>query len=591
MGAFDGLLVTLAGLSPSIGVFIVGSDVIRTAGSGAVLCFGAAVVLGIAMASIYAELGSAMPTAGGEYTIAGRVLGPAYGFAMLSINLCGLCLAMSLSGLGTAGYLRAVVPGLPLLPTALALVIIVTLLAVLSIRTNAAVTGLLLACELASLGVVAWLGFAHAQPGGFSRLVHPVMAAGGGGVRAVPWAVLGLGAAGGIYAFNGYGSIIFFGEEVRDARRTVARVVYGSLAIAAVIELVPMAGVVVGAPDMASLSVAGAPVQMFMAGAGGPVLARVISLAVAAAIFNAMIAIVLSAGRQLFASARDGAWPDAGGRWLTRVHPRFGSPHIATLAVGAAGLACCFLPERVLITVLANGNIATYATLCLASIVGRRRGTTAGTLAPAPLFPLGPIVVLLALAGVVWADLQDVQTGVPGLLSMLAIVALGVLIVEGARAAFVKVFCFFSSEKKTLLRERSREPLLIEAASSADDRGAEPRPEAVDGALAGAAAAGVRVGEVAGVGGGERRQGGGADTDEAEGGAVRLAGEQGAGRFEQRVGQGGGGGQALRAGAAGETGGLEFQDHAGGGDSPARAAAGQGVRPGATDGVRGRRFG
>ncbi len=428
MGAFDGLLVTLAGLSPSIGVFIVGSDVIRTAGSGAILCFGAAVLLGIAMASVYAELGSAMPTAGGEYTIAGRVLGPAYGFAMLSINLCGLCLAMSLSGLGTAGYLRAVLPGLPVLPTALALVAVVTLLAVLSIRTNAVVTGLLLACELASLGVVAYLGFSHAAPGAFSRAMHPVMADGGGGVRAVPLAVLGLGAAGGIYAFNGYGSIIFFGEEVRDAHRNVARVVYGSLAVAAIIELVPMAGVIAGAPDLARLSASRAPVQDFIAGLGGPALARIISLAVAAAIFNAMIAIVLSAGRQLFASARDGAWPGAGGRALTRVHPRFGSPHAATLVVGAAGLVCCFLPERVLITVLANGNVATYATLCCASIVGRRTGATAGTLAPAPLFPLGPVVVLLALAGIVWADLQDPQTGIPGLLAMLTIVGIGVLL-------------------------------------------------------------------------------------------------------------------------------------------------------------------
>ncbi len=425
MSGTDGLLVTLAGLSPSIGVFIVGSDVIRMVGSGAVLCFLAAVVLGIAMASVYAELGSAMPSAGGEYTIAGRLLGPDAGFAMLAINLVGLCLALALSGLGVADYLQAVLPGLPAVPTAVGLVVAVTGLAVLSIRLNALVTGLLLGCEMASLAATAWLGLAHAQPGAAARLLHPMVAGSAGVLHAVPLAVLGVGAAGGIYAFNGYGSVIFFGEEIRDAPRRVAAIVYGSLAIAAVTELVPMAAIVIGAPDLARLAAAPAPVAQFIGQAGGPVLARIMSLAVAAAIFNTMIAIVLSAGRQLYATARDNAWP-VGGRHLAALHPRFGSPHVATLVVGAAALACCALPAGVLVTILANGNIATYATLCLAAIAGRRSGLTAHTHAPAPLFPLGPVCVLLALAGVIWADLLDPATGVPGLLAMLAIVGLGV---------------------------------------------------------------------------------------------------------------------------------------------------------------------
>ena len=425
MSAADGLFVTLAGLSPSIGVFVVGSDVIRTVGSGAVICFVAAVILGIAMASIYAELGSAIPSAGGEYTIAGRLLGADAGFAMLSINLFGLCLAMSLSSLGVADYLQAAVPGLPLMPTALTLVVVVTGLAVLSIRANASVTGLLLGCEMAALATVAWLGLAHVQPGAVARLWHPMTAAPAGGLHAVPLALLGVGAAGGLYAFNGYGSVIFFGEELRDARRNVAAIVYGSLAIAAVTELVPMIGIVVGAPDLARLAGARAPIAQFVGQAGGTVTARVMSLAVAAAIFNTMIAIMLSAGRQLYAAARDNAWGHAGWR-LAALHPRFGSPHIATAVMGSAALACCFLPASVIVTILANGNVATYATLSVAAIAGRRGGLTACTVARAPFFPLGPLFVLAALAGVIWADLLDPSTGLPGLLAMLAMVGLGV---------------------------------------------------------------------------------------------------------------------------------------------------------------------
>ena len=424
MTSFDGLLVTLACLSPSIGVFIVGSDTIRAVGSGVVACFAAAVILGIAMASVYAELGSAFPNAGGEYTIAGRVLGPVAGFAMLSVNLCGLCIALALSGLGVADYLGAAWPGLPAIPTALALVVLVTLLAVLSIRLNALVTGLLLATEIASLAVTAVLGLLHAQPGSAARILHPAMAS-GGGLHAVSLAALGVAAASGIYAFNGYGSVVFFGEEIRDARRSVAAVVYWTLGIAAVTELLPMAAIIAGAPDLAQLAASPSPIPDFIRQTGGPTLSRILSLAVAAAIFNTMIAIVLVAGRQLYASARDGAWPGRAGRHLASVHPRFGSPHIATLVMGAIGFASCFMPVGVLVTILANGNVATYSTLCLAALIGRRTGTTARTRSPAPLFPLGPVFVLVALAGVLWADLLDPQTGLPGLFAMFAIVGLG----------------------------------------------------------------------------------------------------------------------------------------------------------------------
>ncbi len=425
MNSVGGLLITMACLSPSIGVFIVGSDILHQVGSGVILCFAAAIVLGIAMASVYAELGSAFPHTGGEYTIAGRVLGPPAGFAMLAVNLGGLCFALPLSGLGIADYLRVIIPGLPSVPTALATVAAVVLIAVLSVRFNALVTGALLAAEIAALAVTALLGLLNAHGDLLRHMVHPVMANGAGGLRAVPAAALGVAAAGGIYAFNGYGSIVLFGEEIRNARRSVAAVVYWSLAIAAVTELLPMLGVVAGAPDLARLAASATPVPDFIRQTGGRVIARLISLGVAAAIFNAMIAVALVSGRQLYASARDGSWPAAINRPLTRVHPTFNSPHVATLSVGAAALACCFIPLNALVVILANGNVATYATLCFAVMIGRRNGSTAQTHARMKLFPLPPILALLALAGVLWADMLDPRAGLPGLLVTIVMLCAG----------------------------------------------------------------------------------------------------------------------------------------------------------------------
>jgi amino acid transporter len=428
MSSFGGLLITLSCLSPSIGVFIVGSQVIHQVGSGAFLCFLAAIILNIAISAVYAELGSAFPHTGGEYAMAGNVLGPSAGFAMLATNLAGYSIALSLSGLGIADYLQVVAPGIGAVPTALAAVVIVTIIGVLSVKLNALVTGAFLGVEILALLVTAGLGFAHAHNVGHlaQLILHPQVANGAGGLRTVSLVALGIGASAGIYAFNGYGSVVALGEEIHDSRRGVGSVIYWALGVAALVEMLPILGILAGAPDLAALSAADSPVPAFMRTVGGPTLAMLLSLAVAAAIFNAMIAIVLVGARQIYGSARDRSWPLAISRQLDRVHPRFSSPWVATLLLGALGLAGCFIPLDLQVVIIANGNVAMYATLCLAALAGRRNGTTAHTHAPMRFFPWPPILGLVALAGVVWVDLLDPQTGRAGLIAAVAIVVAGI---------------------------------------------------------------------------------------------------------------------------------------------------------------------
>jgi amino acid transporter len=425
MTGFGGFLITLSGLSPSIGVFIVGSDVLHQTGTGAFVCFLAAVVLGIAMCCVYAELGSAFPHTGGEYTVAGHVLGPAAGFAMLAMNLVGYSIALALSGLGIADYLRAVVPVAPV-PTAIAAIAAVTMCGVLSIRFNARVTGAFLVVELLALAVTAALGFAHGHGDVLQLVTHPAVGDGHDGLRAVPAVTLCVGAVASIYAFNGYGAVIFLGEEMQQARRRVGAVVFWSLAVAAVTELVPMLAIIAGATNIGALTASASPVPHFLAEAGGAALSRLISLAVASAIFNAMIAVAVCGSRQIYASARDRCWPEAVSRRLDQVHTRFGSPWIASLVLGGAAFLWCFVPLHVLVVIIANGNVAIYATLCVAVMAGRRNGTTAGSLARMRLFPLAPMFALVCLAGTVWADLLDAETGRPGLIATMVVFVLGV---------------------------------------------------------------------------------------------------------------------------------------------------------------------
>ncbi len=426
MHGVGALMITLSCLSPTIGVFIVGSDVIRQAGTGTFLCFLGAAVLGVAMACVYAELASAFPETGAEYTLTGRTLGPTMGFSALGMNLTGFTIAQALSGLGVASYLQVILPGVQPIPTALVLIVVVTVVAILNIRLNALITGAFLALEVASLGLLTILGFTHAHRDVAGVILHPMMAAPHAGLIPTSLAVMGAAAAGAIYAFNGYGAVVSLGEELHDAPRRIAPVIFWALGLAALFQLGPVLAVMVGAPDLRALLTAESPIPAFIAQVGGPVLSKVMGLAVAAAIFNAMIAVALMAGRQLFSTGRDQVWTAGLNRAFTHIHPRFHSPWIATLTMGAISLLWCFVPLNILVIVIASGTVALYGSLCLGVIAGRRTGSTSHAGWRMPWFPLAPAIAIVALVGVVWTSWMDPVSGRPGLLATAAVIAVSV---------------------------------------------------------------------------------------------------------------------------------------------------------------------
>ena len=423
MHGFGALLITLSCLSPSIGVFLVGSDVIHQAGTSAFICFVAAALLGVAMAAVYGELASAFPGAGGEYTIFGRALGRRWGLVALAINLTGFSLAQSISSLGVATYLHPFAPSLPIVPVAAGLVVVVTLIGILNIRLNAWITGCFLAAELSALTVLSLMGLLHPARSFDMAVLHPVVLGAHGALQAPALITVGVAMAGGVYAFNGYGAVLFLGEEMHEAPRRIAGVVFLALGLAMVTELLPMLGVLMGAPDLKRLLASDAPILAFIAERAPPWLAAMMSIGVALAIFNAMIAVALVGGRQLYATGRDRLWPDAISRFLALIHPRFGSPWTATLVMGAAGLLGCFLSQKVLVLILGNGNIALYVGLCIATLAGRRSGATRHSGYRMPLYPLAPVVALAALGAVVWFDLHDAD-GAAGLAATVAAVVL-----------------------------------------------------------------------------------------------------------------------------------------------------------------------
>jgi amino acid transporter len=417
------LLITLSGITPAASVFIMGQDAIRQAGEGALICFALAALLGVTTAFVYAELSSAFPLTGGEYSMMGRALGPAWGFTALGLNLFGGALGQAVTALGLADYLGVVAPDVPPLPIALAATALTTAITLLNVRLNAKITGAFLAVELAALAVVTALGFAHPHRSLAAIAAQPVLAS-HGVLAAAPLGVIGIATAAAIYAYNGYGGAVYFGEEMYEARTKLAWVVFASLAIAVVAEFAPIAAVLTGAPDLKSFLSADKPLPAFLAAAGGPVLAKAVSLGVAFAIVNAMIAIGLINARQLYCSGRDRVWPGPVSGWMSAVHPRFHSPWIATLTMGAATAVCCLLPLPLLIMLTGTGLVVIYGGVSAAVMAGRINRTTSVGHYRMPLYPLWPVLSLVAVAAVILADVLDPETGRPSLIANALVMAL-----------------------------------------------------------------------------------------------------------------------------------------------------------------------
>ena len=155
LGVLGVLFLTLSVTTPASSVFVIVPGMLQVAGTGAVWATLIAAVVCVATGYIYAELASAWPVAGGEYVMVAHTLGPLAGFVMLGVNVFNNLIFLPVAGLGVSEVLAGVLPGLPQLPTAMAVVGLATLVGLLNIRVNAIVTGVFLALEVVLLAAVA----------------------------------------------------------------------------------------------------------------------------------------------------------------------------------------------------------------------------------------------------------------------------------------------------------------------------------------------------------------------------------------------------------------------------------------------------
>jgi len=330
-------------------------------GAGLALCDGL----------VWAELGAAMPEAGGSYAFlrhiySGRdgksAVGKFLAFLFLFQLMFSAPLSVASGCIGLGQYATYLWPALarhtaahtvriggysigasvgPATAVAIAAVIIAVLLLYRGLASLRVIAG---AMWCTVMGLIAWILVAGLQHGSLRQAFTFAR----GAFALTPGFFAGLGSAMLIatYDYWGYYNVAFLGGEVKDAARNVPRAILISIVLVAALYLAMNVSVLSVLPWQ-HLAGAGyvndrrAVIAAFMQTAYGPgvghLLGEVAAVLVMVTAFASVFALLLGYSRIPYAAARDGNFFAMFGR----VHRR-GFPHVSLLALGAMAACFCF---------------------------------------------------------------------------------------------------------------------------------------------------------------------------------------------------------------------------------------------------------
>lgn len=349
--------VVALGLGTAVGVaiFSVIAPATALAGPGMLLSVLIAAVPMFVIAVNYAFMGSALPTSGASYEWPRRFIHPAVGFFIAWLRIVGSSSAMIVLALVLVRYVSMIVP-VPTKPTMFALFALVLLANLFGVDIAARVQKTLMAGLIVMFLIFAGWGSTAIQAVNFSA---PAGLSRAGVLAAVPLLVS---------LFFGIEAATEVGDEVKNGRRTIPLGIALSITSAVALYLL-VAVVALGIVGSEVLSTSEAPILDAAKHFMGPLATPVIVLAAALAIGKSLNAIFMVFSRSLFAMARAGVLPEM----FARVHPRWGTPHVACFAVFGFCVACLLLPMSLTFLFLAVSipTLLKYVTtsLCAAKVV------------------------------------------------------------------------------------------------------------------------------------------------------------------------------------------------------------------------------
>jgi len=319
-----------------IGPFVIVPLVIEAMpGPQCLLAWAAGAVVALVDGCIWAELGAAMPLAGGSFVFLREAYGPGRWGRLMSFlfiwqTMFQAPLVMASASIGFAQYAGYLVPLGYWEQKAVSAVVILAVVALLYRRIEqiGKITLLLWGGVVATLLWVIWAGLTHFE---IARLASAPP-----GAWNFSWlffAGLGHATVQTMYTYLGYYNVCHLGGEIRAPERNIPRSIFLSIIGVGALYLLMQTAILGAVPwqEARGSSFIFSTLVERIYGSGAARLATVMVLWVA---FGSLFALTLGYSRVPYAAAVDGTFF----RVFARVHPTRHFPYVSLAALGAAGL-------------------------------------------------------------------------------------------------------------------------------------------------------------------------------------------------------------------------------------------------------------
>ncbi len=407
--------LTLLGIGAVIGtgIFVLTAEAGQKAGPGMMLAFVIAAVVCALAALAYAELAAMLPVSGSAYTYTYGVLGEflawIVGWALgleYAIGAATVCVGWSgyMNGLlANTDVFGLVAPGALALPEylrtgpftggainllALLIGLAVTILLAVGTSKSARVNAVLVAIKIVALTMFIIIALPAVNSTNFEPFLPGGWGSPTGGVGV-------LGAAASIFfAYVGFDAVSTAAEETKNPQRNIPIGLIGSLIICTIFYLLvgygaagsvgvqPMLGangmpLDPGTPAMAAacagsqaLVCSKEPLAQVLRTLGHPLLGNSIGIAAILALPSVILMMMFGQTRVFFTMSRDGLLPEV----LSKVHPRFYTPHVITIITGVVVSACAALfPVGKLADTSNSGTLLAFAMVAIGVLILRKK--------------------------------------------------------------------------------------------------------------------------------------------------------------------------------------------------------------------------
>ena len=401
--------LTMLGIGGVIGtgIFVLTAEAAQKAGPGMMMAFVIAGAVSACAAFAYAELAAMVPVSGSSYTYTYAVLGEFMAWLVGWALVLEYAVAASAVSVGWSGYivgllahLHDLAPFLPdiVIPPSLAagpyagglvnlpavlIAAAVTVLLVIGTKESANVNAVLVAIKLVALGAFILLAVPVMKMQNF----HPFAPLGTTGV---------IGAAASIFfGYVGFDAVTTAAEETKNPQRNLPIGLMASLGICTVIYLLVAAGAIgsygaqpvfgphgevidPGSMQLGEIcaSIVSQPLACshealahVLRSINHPFVGNLLGLAAGIALPTVILMMMFGQTRIFFVMSRDGLLPEV----LSRVHPRFRTPHVVTWITGFfVAIGAAFFPVGRLADYSNSGTLFGFAVVALAVLVMRK---------------------------------------------------------------------------------------------------------------------------------------------------------------------------------------------------------------------------